>query len=167
MEEKYSDLLCAIEREISSQFIFSIVLSAILGLCLIGIIFFSKNKKDTIWLIIVVSIVFTIAIAYSVWISTTKSNIKEDIDQDCIISYTGEFSFSKASQSNPEYHSIKIIESDGSTIMLRLYHNDKLKNEFPVLGEYMCLSNGNYYGTLLYAPNSKIILVIENLSLIK
>ena len=95
MEEKYSDLLCAIEREISSQFIFSIVLSAILGLCLIGIIFFSKNKKDTIWLIIVVSIVFTIAIAYSVWISTTKSNIKEDIDQDCIIPTLENFHFQK------------------------------------------------------------------------
>ena len=164
MDKCYSDLLFAIENEISSKYIFSIVLSVLLGLFLIGIIIFSKNKKNTHWLIVTISIVLIIAIAYSVWISITKSNIQNDIDDECLITYTGEFSFSKANQSNPEYHSIKITESDGSKLTLKLYHSDKLKEEFPILGEYTSLANGYYYGKILYAPNSKIILVIENLT---
>ena len=167
MEKSYSDLLFAIENEISSKFIFSIVLSALLGFFLIGMFLFSKNKKEALWLIVTISIVFVIAIAYSVWIGITKSDIQNDIDNDCLISYTGEFSFSKASQSNPEYHSIKITESDGSTITLKLYHNDKLKEKFPLLGDYSSLANGNYCGEIQYAPNSKIVLVIENLTPIK
>lgn len=163
MEKCYSDLLFAIENEISSKFVFSIILSVLLGLCLTGIILFSKKKKDALWLIVTISIVLVIAIAYSVWISTAKSNIQNDIDNNCLITYTGEFSFSKASQSNPEYHSVKIIESDGSTLMLKLYHNDKLKEEFPTLGEYTSLASGDYYGKILYAPSSNIVLVIENL----
>lgn len=164
MDKSQADLLMAIENEISGQFIFSIVLSALLVLFLIGMILFSKNKKNALWLMITISIVLIVAVAYSVWIGIAKSDIQTDLDNDRLITYNGEFSFSKASQSNGEYHSIKITESDGSTVTLKLYHHDKLKEEFPLLGGYSSLANGNYCGEIQYAPHSKIVLAVENLA---
>lgn len=161
MEKVYYDLLTAIENEITHKFIFSIILSIILVISLIGVVIFSKNKTNRIWLFITLAIVIIIAITYSIYIGIVKLNIQKDIDQNCFATYEGEFSFSKVSQSNPEYHSIKIMNDSSSTITLKLYHNDRLKNFYPILGEYITFENGSYCGKVIYAPNSRIVLNIE------
>ena len=86
----------------------------------------------------------------------TTENISKDITTNSFVEYEGYFDFNKRAPNQSDYHTVILYNEE----MLSLKIFDFLiESDYSVLNEN--IETGKYYGKIVYAPNSKLIVYIE------
>lgn len=86
----------------------------------------------------------------------TTESISKDITTNSFVEYEGYFDFDKRAPNQSEYHTVILYNEE----MLSLKIFDFLiESDYSVLDEN--IETGKYYGKIVYAPNSKLIVYIE------
>ena len=114
------------------------------------------KKRDKIGISFVSFVLVVLLFICIIVQKQTTENILKDVTTNSYVEYEGYFDFTKRAPKQSDYHMVRLCEKE----MLSLKIFDFLiESDYSVLDEN--IETGKYYGKIVYAPNSKLIVYIE------
>ena len=137
-----------------------IVACVAVAICLIlwGILILLPKikKRDKIGMSFVsFALVILLFICVIVQKQTTESILK-DVTTNSFVEYEGYFDFVKRAPTQNEYHTVSLYQEEKQSLKL---FDLLIESDYSTLD--CIIETGKYYGNIVYAPNSKLIVYIE------